>query len=321
MSTEGDLAALISALGCLKPDGKTAARIRELLGVAWSSGVESTAPAPKVKPPSAPPPAEPRPPRPEPHTAPQSPNPTPSTATTAAHDAQLILGAISYATGSTRKVSTLTFPEEAKAATRELALEPLLRPVVTRAVVSTALARRTSAGPLDLRRITQMLARRAPIRSLPRSTAWGVAPWTRVLIDRGAGMTPFLRDATDFAQRIRAVAGRDRTEVVHFSGSPLEVGLLPLQEPLPVPRPATAVLALTDLGIAPSGAFVPDLFEQWLQIASDLRGAGSTLVVFVPYPQRRWPAPLAERLCLVPWDRHTSIADVRRALSSLRSRR
>jgi hypothetical protein len=81
------------------------------------------------------------------------------------------------------------------------------------------------------------------------------------------------------------------------------------------------VVALTDLGIARTGARVPGLAQHWLELDAELRAAGSSLVVFVPYPESRWPESLSEQLALVRWDRRTSLVDVRAARPTPRVRR
>ncbi len=324
MGTSGDVAALISALGRLRPDGPTAARIAKLLGVTWAAEAKPSNVTSAFSPPPAAVLSTPRPSISRPPPVPEAKAPAPSLKTDALAGARLELFSVSETPVAARQLKSLDFQGAEKTVARELAFEPLLRPVATRAVVSAALARRVPTGPLDLPRVSELLARRAPLRTLPRSSYWGVAPWTRVLVDRGTGMTPFLRDATDFAARICAVACRDRAEVVPFWQTPRSaaVELDDGEEGAPAPpRPGTAVLAITDLGIAPSGAPVSDLFEHWLELLRELSDSASQLIVFVPYPSVRWPAPLAERLCLVPWDRRTSLADVRSALVKARARR
>ncbi|HVY29355.1 MAG TPA: hypothetical protein VHB79_22505 [Polyangiaceae bacterium] len=329
MPQPGNLAALISALGTLRPDAATAARIADILGIAWASEADEEAPPPSFLPPSRGAALV------EDDDEDDEPEPTPSQSTTkepeqhrkgaatGPQSAKLTLLAIRPTVAAAPKqVAALSFPEGQALGPVELPFEPLMRPVVTRALVSKALARRTATGPFDVARLTELMARRAAIRDVPRASWWGVAPWTRVLIDRGAGMAPFARDATDFAKRISAVASRERCEILPFWQTPLRVGKMPkLAGPMPLPRPATAVLAISDLGIAHSGSCVPDLLEHWRLLAEDLRQAGCPLLVFVPYPRERWPEALGEQLRLVPWDRRTSLSDVRSALSTQRSRR
>lgn len=328
MPQTGNLAALISALGQLEPDAVTALQIAEMLGIAWANEEDEEAPPPSVLPPSRRVAVEEDDEEDDAEPAPiesltKAPEQRRAGAPSGARAAKLTLLAVRPTTSATPKqVSALSFPEGPALGPNELPFEPLMRPVVTRAVVSKALARRSATGPVDVARLTELVARRATIRDVPRASWWDVAPWTRVLIDRGAGMSPFSRDATDFAKRISAVASRERCEIMPFWQTPLRVGKLSkLAGPMALPRAATAVLAISDLGIARSGSCVPDLAEHWHALAEDLRRADCALVVFVPYPSERWPEALAEKLCLVPWDRRTSLADVRSALATQRSRR
>jgi hypothetical protein len=203
---------------------------------------------------------------------------------------------------------------------RVLPLEPLLRPVVTRSVVASALAQRAPTGAVDLDRLVDIVARRQPVATLPRLPRWHIASMTRVLIDRSPGMAPFGRDANDLAERIRAVASRDRSEAVGFWQSPRRCGSSPTSaRRLPPPPRGATVIALTHLGIGGSSA-PTDLVDDWLTLADDLAGGGCALVVFVPYPASRWPATLAGRLRIVHWDRGTTVADVRAVLRERGSR-
>lgn len=189
-----------------------------------------------------------------------------------------------------------------------LPFAPLLFPLGTRAALTAALAQRTAGGEIDVERLVDGIARFEPLASVPRLPRSSLAGGARVLIDRGTGMQPFARDARDLAERIRAVASRDRTEVLSFWRTPRLVG--PSRgkaKPAPLPPRGTVVVALTDLGIAPDSP--PSLENDWLALSGELRKAGCPLVVFVPYPAERRPPRLAE-LAVVTWDRHTTIRDV-----------
>ena len=200
-------------------------------------------------------------------------------------------------------------PAAARWTAQELPFQPLLRPIATRAIIGSALAQRSAGGPLDVERLVELMARRHPIVEVPRLPRWSIAGRTLVLVDRGAGMAPFARDAGDFSERIASVASRDRTDIRRFWRTPRLVGNSPTTaKELDAPPRGTAVIALTDLGIAPGAP--EGVVDDWLAFAGRMASAGCSLVVFVPYPPSRWPAPLAEKLALVTWDRSTSLAAV-----------
>ena len=194
-------------------------------------------------------------------------------------------------------------------------LEPLLRPVATRAIVGTSLAQHSTAGgSIDVDRLVELVAQKRNVEAVPLRGRWSIAGHTLVLVDRGVGMTPFARDANELLERIRAVASRDRTQSHSFWGTPKRrQPSHPASEAF-VPPSRTAVVALTDLGIAPGAP--AGVVADWLEYAQVLRSTGSSLVIFVPYPAERWPA-VAAALPLVSWDRPTTLAAV---LATTRSR-
>jgi hypothetical protein len=174
----------------------------------------------------------------------------------------------------------------------------------------------TSApGGVDPARLVDRIARKRPIDPVPRLLRSTLARGARVMVDRGGGMSQFARDADAIVAQVHAVAGRERTEVLRFWHSPLRVGSSSRTgKAAPPPEGGRPVLALSDLGIAPAGTAPLGVAREWLDFEEAITGAGSALVVLVPYPEERWPVVLAERLTLVPWDRTTKLADVRWAL-------
>jgi hypothetical protein len=130
-------------------------------------------------------------------------------------------------------------------------------------------------------------------------------------------MTQFARDAEELADRVAAVAGRDRTERIRMWQTPYAADDLLEARSFPA-VPSGAVVAVSDLGIAPTEDRTPGIIDAWLRLDGELRASGTRLVVFVPYPPARWPRRLAS-LRLVTWDRSTSVAAIRRMLRRARS--
>ncbi len=200
-----------------------------------------------------------------------------------------------------------------------LPFEPLLRRAATRSILSTVIAVRRASRTLDTSRVVERVARQQSLEPPP----WRVHPTTagtvRILIDEGPGMAQFARDASDLADRLAAVAGRDRTERIRMWQTPYAADDLLEFRTFPGVPSGSAILALSDLGIAPTEVRASGILDAWLRLAGELRASGSSLTVFVPYPPARWPRRLAP-LRLVTWDRTTGLAAIRRMLQRARFR-
>ncbi|KYF56316.1 hypothetical protein BE04_08965, partial [Sorangium cellulosum] len=164
----------------------------------------------------------------------------------------------------------------------------------------------TAVGGIDPIRLVDRVARKRPLEPVPHLIRQTLGRGVCVIVDRGAGMAPFARDAADVVARVRAVAGNERTEVVRFWHSPMRAGSSPgMVRQAPIPQGGTPVLALSDLGIAPSGTAPRKLADDWLAFGRAVAAAGSALLVLVPYPEERWPRALSRELALIAWDRTT----------------
>lgn len=198
--------------------------------------------------------------------------------------------------------------------------DPLLEPRWTRAILSGTLATLSDTGPLDVPRLVRGVARNRPWRAVPRRPWPTLARGVQVLVDRSEAMLPFAADQDGLLEKLRAVVGRERLEVLRFERPGDKAGAGPRRTWKSYfehhrPRPATAVLALTDLGIGERrlGAR-PVRPEDWRIFAEELRRLGSPLVALVPYGKKRWPEGLGRALTILSWDRVTSARTVRRAI-------
>lgn len=210
-------------------------------------------------------------------------------------------------------------PEETAGAPPEAPMpDPLLEPRWTRAVLSGALATFSETGPLDVPRLVRGVARSVPWTAVPRRPWPTLARGVQVLVDRGESMLPFAADQDGLLEKLRAVVGKERLEVLRFDRPGDKAGPGPRRTWKSYfehhrPRPGTAVLALTDLGIGASG-LRPVRPADWRAFAEELRRLGAPLVALVPYDRKRWPEGLERVLTLLPWDRTTSVRTVRRAI-------
>lgn len=308
------IGAYLRAIGQLGADATTARAIAGMLGLAVADAEPS--PVPVEQP--LPPPVAPAPLRPP---DPKSPRVDtvqeavrPSTTKAGAGD----LDVVRVADRATPRIQALPrLPPPRPFDVVALPFEPLLRRPATRSILSAAIAVRCRGTVLDVRRAIERIARQQQLVPPP----WQLDPTTpgaiRVLVDEGPGMAQFARDAEDLAAEVAAVAGRDRTERIRMWQTPYAAD--DLLEPRSFPAvPRGAVIALSDLGIAPAEHRAPGIIDAWLRLDGELRTMGTRLVVFVPYPPARRPRRLAP-LRLVTWDRSTSVAVIRRILRRSRS--
>jgi hypothetical protein len=182
-------------------------------------------------------------------------------------------------------------------------------------MLSAAIAAETEDGPIDLARVIDDVARLRPLSTLYAAREWTLGRGVQLLVDVGARLAPFSRDASAVVARLREIAGPERTEVCHFWGSPVVVrppqGLARAYR---LPPAGVPVLALTDLGLAPADhdEVADDPLADWLELAARLRANGSLLVALVPYPSRRWPRRALAAMSLIEWDRSTTTDAIRK---------
>jgi hypothetical protein len=199
---------------------------------------------------------------------------------------------------------------------------PLLAPRRERALLAGLAASLADDGEPDVSRVVDALARGLPLTTLPLTPTWSTRRGLQVLVDDGPGMAPFRGDVTRVLDGLADVVPADRIERLAFEGCPLRGCRVPRRKGLRrwhAPARGAAVLLLSDLGI---GAADPPSARanvaEWLAFAAALRGAGVTVRTLVPYPAPRWPRALVNTLHPVPWDRATTVAQVRRTLGAAR---
>jgi hypothetical protein len=196
---------------------------------------------------------------------------------------------------------------------------PLFRPGTTRALLSTALATPSGEGDIDLEVIIEWITQLRPVTALPKKRLSSIRLGIQLLIDRGAGMSPFITDRELLVELIRDVVGRDSVEIFFFSDSPLRqvdrgdrYANRFRYEP---PTAGTPVVVLTDLGIAgQSSTSFGAKEEEWLRFARLVRGAECPVLAFTPYGPKRWPPALKKVMYILQWDRATNVSIIRRAV-------
>jgi len=198
-----------------------------------------------------------------------------------------------------------------------LPFQPLFTPSWTRAILSLSLATPGEHGPVDLNRVVERASRGEAVTRLPRRLVPTLRKGVQVLVDRGAGMVPFARDADALVREIVLVAGRE-TPVLHFRGLPLN-GVVDLKRRIEleyaVPPAGVPVALITDFGIGvdPFDTDRPTS-DDWVEFLRSVRRTDSSLIAFVPYPRHRCGRSIAALVTIIEWDRRTTLTRIRAAL-------
>ncbi|MCL4205482.1 MAG: hypothetical protein KJ000_23615 [Pirellulaceae bacterium] len=196
----------------------------------------------------------------------------------------------------------------------------LFQPQWTRALLEAALGTTSPRGDVDVEAVVEILSRRGVVSSLPRLPVTELSRGVQLLCDTGDSMQPFLHDVWSTVQAIERLLVPELIDILVFNGTPLAgvgtVGDCPLGQ-YRLPRPGTPVVVLSDFGAGwrpPLSAFGP--VEDWLRFAETLKRGGCPLLGFCPYESARIPRKLRGVLVIIPWDRHTTTAQVLRSKSS-----
>jgi hypothetical protein len=201
-------------------------------------------------------------------------------------------------------------------------LEPLLVPRWTRGILSAALGGRGAEGEIDIDAIVRTISSGRPFRTVPRRNVPRFGRGVQVLVDASETMMPFLEDQTWLTERIRVVAGRDRTQVLGIDGSDSFIAGEGMRLDWTdyfdryVPADGVVVILLSDLGIGRMSMAPWTSPAQWLGFARGLQTRGVPLVAIVPYARERWPAELRRTIPIVQWDTRTTARTARRALET-----
>ncbi len=201
---------------------------------------------------------------------------------------------------------------------------PLFGPPRGRAILSTAVATTVDEGEVDIQPILDWITRGQPVRALPRRPSLTLRRGVQLLLNVGAGMTPYQRDREQLRRGLDDILADDQLTQYEFVGCPtrgMGRGVRAGWKPWQPPAPGTPVVAVTDLGLGgpPLDRDRADA-EEWLEFARLVHGRGHMLMCLVPYEARRWPPVLARSITLIHWSERTTVGSVRRALREARSR-
>lgn len=174
--------------------------------------------------------------------------------------------------------------------------DALLNPRWTRGVLIAALGMLLDDGEIDVSRVAAAVASRTPMRAVPRRPVRTLRRGVEVLVDRELG--PFHLDAVDVIGQLGRVVGEGRVEVRSFRQDARrvedergDVDWAPRVRGRPV-------LVVTESRDGP----------MWRDLARVARRVGCPVVALVPPDGTPWQPPV----CVVPWDRGTTVRDARR---------
>ncbi|WP_425246500.1 hypothetical protein [Streptomyces sp. NEAU-NA10] len=201
---------------------------------------------------------------------------------------------------------------------------PLLARSSTVALLEAALSGTVRDGDVEIEDAVELLARGLPLAALPRRVRRTLRHGVQILVDRGPAMELFARDQAELCARVRALVGKDKTEQLHFSRSPLRgAGAGPLwtwDAYRPPPR-GSAVLLLSDCGtIGPPGDHARSTPAEWRRFAESVRHGGARPLALLPVPERRVPGWLATIMPVLCWDRGITVGRVAARVSAWRER-
>jgi hypothetical protein len=199
--------------------------------------------------------------------------------------------------------------------------KPLFRRSWIRGIITTAVSTAGEAGDVDVDAIVLAFAAGKVLRHVPRHVMPTMARGVQVLVDRGPACAPYTHDQEMLVQQIRAIAGRDCVQILRFDptrGFATGIGTKRLWKsyvPSWRPPPGVVIVILSDLGIAPIALDKVVPHSEWFEFAKRLRGSGNSVVAFIPYSAARWPAILRRQMSCIPWDRSTTVQNLRKYLS------
>jgi len=200
--------------------------------------------------------------------------------------------------------------------TKAPAPSPLFSRLQNRGILSAALATYADEGDIDLYAAIETLAALRPLTRLPRTPAPTLRRGVQLLIDRGAGMDPFLADQDGLIRQLNDILSDDRLELLYFVECPTRgVADRPAgpRRRWRAPPSRVPVLIVTDLGVGgPLLAEDRPSIREWLDFAQTVHKLGHRPIGLVPYEARRWPPLLARAMVLLHWSERTTARAVHR---------
>ncbi len=210
-------------------------------------------------------------------------------------------------------------PGDGVGAVQSAGLEPPWTPEWARGVMVAAVSAPVASRRLDQRALVRKVSRQQVLRTVP----WQRRPSTRrgvqLLLDHSPGMAPFHEDRRWLHGLMASVAGRDRVEVLRFSGSPrrgvVHAGSAAGPQAYRAPAPGTPVVLVSDLGMLrpPLTGDRTARVHEWLDFLDQVLRCGCPPACLTPFPATAYLPQVRERVALIPLDRRISLRHAREA--------
>ena len=212
------------------------------------------------------------------------------------------------------------FGKEGEREDRELPLESLFRKEWTRHILTTIVSTEKPRGRMDLENILSRISRVEVVDTLPRKLQPCVVGSIQLFIDQSESMEPYYLDQRLLTRELIKLVGKDRVQIIRFSGLPYLGTWLKANEErtTPAPPPGTLVLLLSDLGMTGSLWKLHRPMEtEWCSFSKDVQGHGCHLIALVPYVLTRVSSTLRRIMTVIEWSRVTSVVTLKRKARTL----
>lgn len=199
-------------------------------------------------------------------------------------------------------------------------IDSLLNPRWTRSILHQALSIADQDSAIDIERTVEQLARAEPLLNFPRARRMKLRGGVQVLLDLNESMRPYTEDQQNMLQDIKRITMAQMVSQWYFKRYPsqgVSRDVFSERMTYSTPPPGTSVLLLTDLGVGRRNHNLRERVKEWRWFSEQVYKAGSSLVAFVPFQTERVEPSLRRLMAVVPWDRATTTAMVKRLRQSV----
>ena len=211
-----------------------------------------------------------------------------------------------------------TLPRPSDSQTRAVQHRSLLAPRSANAILDYLIAVQIAEGLPDVAPVVDAIASGRAVTGVPRSTRRTLRYGVQVLVDLSEGMRPFCDDENQVVEQVRALVGRESTDVKYFIGTPLRgagSGPESTWQGYSPPAFGMGVLLLTDFGVGGDRLTLKHgSQEEWVRFFDRLRRQRCQAVALVPYPAHRWPNAVRLHCRMLTWDRNVTAGHARSAM-------
>lgn len=207
-----------------------------------------------------------------------------------------------------------------EAGARPRARRPIFPRRTYRHLLSPLLSSTREGRDPDIPRLVDALARRTPLRDLPREWETRMPEGCQLLQDFASSMRPWWEDLPGLEAQLHTLLGVVGVTTYTFTGDPEQARHWNRQlKASPWVADGRPVLVATDFGIRGRSGRARAA-GRWRWFVRECRRTASPLVFLVPWPERRWPRDLGAYPLFVHWSAATTAAMVNRVLDQRRWR-